>query len=345
MIEPIQRILVRGTNWVGDAVITLPALRELRRIFPQAKISLLVKPWVAGIFEDVEAIDEVIPYDRKGKGLWRTIKELRSHHFDLVVLFQNAFEAAVIAWGSGASCRMGFPTEGRGFLLSHPLALTKEIQGLHQIYYYLHIVAQVETRLTRENYVDFSHLNYQLPVRAARQQAIRTKATELGIDLTKKIVALNPGATNSRAKRWPSESFAGLADLLTRQGCEVVFIGAATELDITQTVVSKMQTPAKILTGKTSLAESIAFLSICDLLISNDTGPAYLSAALDRPTLTIFGPTNDQMIRPFGSKAEMLRHPVECAPCMLRDCPIDHRCMTGITIDKVFAQALAILAR
>src|SRR5262249_13880816 len=122
----IERLLVRGTNWIGDCVVTIPALRELRRIFPNAVISLLVKPWVKGIFEDVEFIDDLIVYDREGKGVWRTIRELRSQRFDLAVLFQNAFEAAVIAFGARASLRMGFPTEYRGMLLTHSLKLTPQ---------------------------------------------------------------------------------------------------------------------------------------------------------------------------------------------------------------------------
>jgi heptosyltransferase-2 len=104
-----------------------------------------------------------------------------------------------------------------------------------------------------------------------------------------------------------------------------------------------MKRSATILTGKTSLAQSIALLSICDLIISNDTGPSYIAAALDRPTLTIFGPTDDRMIRPYGAHAEMLRYPVHCAPCMLRDCPIDHRCMTNISVEMVLQRARYLL--
>src|SRR5438105_6253201 len=104
----IDRILVRGTNWIGDCVITLPALRELRRIFPRSKISLLIKPWVSGVFEDAEFIDEMIIYERESKGVWRTMNELRASRFDMAVLFQNAFEAAVLAFGARAPIRFGF---------------------------------------------------------------------------------------------------------------------------------------------------------------------------------------------------------------------------------------------
>jgi heptosyltransferase-2 len=344
MIGDIERILVRGTNWVGDSIVTIPALRELRRIFPKAKISLLIKPWVNGIFEDADFIDELIIYEREQKGVWRTMRELRAAHFDLAVLFQNAFEAAVLAFGARARLRCGFSTEHRGLLLTHSLKLTPEILALHQIYYYLHIISQMEERLLGQSRVNFEQLDYRLPVSAARQQAIRARLPQWGIDGHRPLIALNPGATNSRAKRWPADRFGALADLLIDGGMEVIFIGAGNELDISQAAIAGMRREAKLVTGKTTLSESIALLSICDLVISNDTGPGYLAAALERPTLTIFGPTDDRIIRPFGARAEMIRHKVDCAPCMLRDCPIDHRCMTGISVEMVAARARQMLA-
>jgi heptosyltransferase II len=340
----IERILVRGTNWIGDSVVTLPALRELRRIFPQAKISLLIKPWVSGIFEDADFIDEVIVYDRDHKGVWRTMSELRRRRFDLAVLFQNAFEAAVLSFGSRSPLRMGFPTEWRGFLLTHTLSLTPEIRALHQIYYYLHIVSQIEERLTGRSFVNFKKFDYRLPVRESRRDAIREKLVSMGCNTNKRLVALNPGATNSRAKRWPADRFGLLADTLIDMGAEVLFVGANSEIDITMAASGVMKREPKILTGRTTLSESIALLSVCDLIISNDTGPGYIAAALERPTLTIFGPTNEGMICPFGANAEMIRHKVDCSPCMLRDCPIDHRCMTGISVDMVVNRAQNLLA-
>jgi heptosyltransferase II len=343
--QQINRLLIRGTNWVGDAVITLPALREIRRIFPQAQISLLVKPWVVGIFEDLECVDEIIPYQRQSVGLWGTIRQLRSRQFEVAILLQNAFEAALLAWGVGATQRWGFNTQGRSWLLRQPLKLTADILAKHQIYYYLHLIAQIETQLVGRSAVNFEQLNYQLAVSVARRQAIQEKVAKWGVDWQRPVVAINPGATNSRAKRWPAARFGALADLLHQAGASVAFIGAAAELDITQAAVNASRASAVILTGKTSLSESIAFLSNCALLISNDTGPAYLAAALDRPTLTIFGPTNEQMICPFGRQTAILRSPVDCAPCMLRDCPIDHRCLTQITVEMVFQQAMAMLGQ
>jgi heptosyltransferase-2 len=160
------------------------------------------------------------------------------------------------------------------------------------------------------------------------------------------LIALNAGATNSRAKRWPEDRFAALADQLTdRIGARIVFIGAASEREGAERIIRQMKRREAInLAGETSLSQLIGALDACDLLISNDTGPAHIAAALGRPTLTIFGPTNEFETAPIGTRAELIRaEGVECARCMLRDCPIDHRCMTRIAPADVFERALKLL--
>jgi heptosyltransferase-2 len=153
-------------------------------------------------------------------------------------------------------------------------------------------------------------------------------------------VALCPGSINSRAKRWPAERYADLGDRLVDElQAEVVLIGSAAEADVSLEVSRRMRNQPIVLTGQTDLAELVAILSQVDLLITNDTGPAHIASALGRPTLVIFGPTNPLTTRPFSPLGEILRQPPECAPCMLRDCPIDHRCMTAITSGEVFERA------
>ena len=159
------------------------------------------------------------------------------------------------------------------------------------------------------------------------------------------VVALCPGSINSRAKRWPAEAYAALADRLIDTNRQVLLIGSKDEADVSQDVTSRMRNRPVVLTGKTSLDQITAVLSAVDLIVTNDTGPAHIGAALGRPTLVIFGPTNPLTTRPFAPVAEILRHPPDCAPCMLRDCPIDHRCMTAITVDEVFERSHALLKR
>ncbi|HLM59750.1 MAG TPA: glycosyltransferase family 9 protein, partial [Pyrinomonadaceae bacterium] len=159
-----------------------------------------------------------------------------------------------------------------------------------------------------------------------------------GVDLSKKIVALGVGSTNSRAKRWHTGSYADLNDKLqTESNVNVILVGAEDELDVSTEVYEKSVKKPVILTGKTSLAEATAILSQIDLLVSNDMGLAHVASAVGTETLVIFGPTNPHTTRPWN--ADIIYKNVECSPCMLRDCPIDHRCMTRISATEVFAQA------
>jgi heptosyltransferase-2 len=165
-----------------------------------------------------------------------------------------------------------------------------------------------------------------------------------GITNNRVLVALCPGSINSRAKRWPSERYAQLADRLIEElGARVLLIGSPAELAISLKVSSSMRHKPVILTGRTELSQLIAILSVVDLLVTNDTGPAHIAPALGVPTLVVFGPTNPLTTRPFSPLAELVRHPPDCAPCMLRDCPIDHRCMTAISPDEVFERARVLL--
>lgn len=343
--ENIKRVVVRGTNWVGDAVMTVPALRELRRLFPTAHITLATRPWATELFAGVDFLDDLLVYDRRGiSSVIPQIREWRSRRFDLAVLFQNAFEAALIPAFARVPVRVGYATEGRGFLLTNPLTLPEWRSSKHESYYYLNIISELE-RIFYGNKRDID--DYQpaaaLQISAVRQAAGLDFLRAQNLNTGRMIVALCPGSINSRAKRWPAERFAALGDLLIESQTQVLLLGSPEELDVSLEVASLMRHKPLVLTGKTSLAQAVEILTAVDLLITNDTGPAHIAAALGRPTLVIFGPTNPVTTRPFSPLAELVRHPPDCAPCMLRDCPIDHRCMTAISPEDVFARAQAML--
>ncbi len=348
MIDPgqIKKVVVRGTNWVGDAVMTIPALRELRRILPAAHITLFTPEWSRGIFADANFIDDILVVD--GAGVWRQGKALRAEDFDLAVLFTNSFSSAAAAKLGSAKYRIGYKNEGRGFLLTHSLDMPEWRQEKHEIFYYLNIVAELETLFYGESKALENEPRFELTVSGERQNEARKMLAEkisgAGYDPAKKIVAFCPGSTNSRAKRWQAESYAALADKLKEElNANVVLIGAPDEREVSRNVFALAKYPPVMLTGETSLSQVVAILSVCDLLVSNDTGPAHISAALGKPTLVIFGPTNPKTTRPFPASAEIIRKEVECSPCMLRDCPIDHRCMTRISPDEVFRRAQFIV--
>lgn len=343
--ESLQRVLVRGTNWVGDAVITVPALKRLRWLLPKAHITLATRPLTKDLFAGASFIDDLIILE--ARGLWSTFSEARdfaSRNFDLAILFPNSFQTALTAALARIPFRVGYQSERRGFLLTRAISQPEWRASRHEVFYYLHLIDELQKMIGDNREAPSPDASVNVPV-TDRERA-RKILIESGVNESNPTIALCPGSINSRAKRWPVERYAALADrLIDALKANVLLIGSAGELDVTNAVISLMTQKPIVLTGRTDLAELVGVLNEVDLLITNDTGPAHIASSLGRPTIVIFGPTNPLTTRPFAEDAVVLRHPPDCAPCMLRDCPIDHRCMTAISPDEVFAKAEAMLSR
>ncbi len=351
-LDQIKRVVVRGTNWVGDAVMTVPALRELRRVLPDAHLTLVSRPGTADIFIDADFIDEVLVYDRTGLGsAWTQMREWHRRRFDLALLFQNAFEAAAIAFLARVPRRIGYDADRRGKLLTQAIPLPGWKSERREIFYYLNLVAELERLLYGATVVESveslesKEPQFALAVSVNRQHHAKEFLRAHGLRSDAPLVLLCPGSINSRAKRWPAERYAAVADHFAEAGARVALIGSPAEMEVSNEVSRRSRNTPVVLTGETSVAEATAIISVADVLITNDTGPAHIGAAVGTPTLVIFGPTNPLTTRPFASNAEIIRHEPDCAPCMLRDCPIDHRCMTAISPEEVFAQAKAMMSR
>lgn len=342
-----MKILVRGTNWIGDAVMAVPAMRELRRVFPDASISLHTRVWAEDIFRDSGVFDEIISFDRtrsKVRDATRQAAELRRRKFDLAVILPNSFETALVAKLAGIPKRFGYAKEARGFLLTNAVPMPPWKNARHEVFYYLNLVAEIEREyFGAANEPDEEQL-IELDVSDDRKLQAREFLINHGVAVERRVIALGVGSTNSRAKRWPAKNYARLADLFADEfGADVVLVGAADEGDVANNVLAAAESKPIVLTGRTGLGEAAAILSVCDLLVSNDMGLAHLAPAAGTPTLVIFGPTNDKTTRPIG--AEIIRRDVDCSPCMLRDCPIDHRCMTMISPEDVFERAVAMIGQ
>ncbi|MFN2530500.1 MAG: lipopolysaccharide heptosyltransferase II [Pyrinomonadaceae bacterium] len=344
-IRAIKRVVVRGTSWVGDSVMIIPALRALRKLLPEASITLAVRESVKDLFAEAEFIDELFVYD-EGDSVFKQSREWHKAQFDLAILFQNAFRAALIPFLASVPLRFGFATERRSFLLTNPVALPHWRSSRHEVFFYLYLIAALEHSLFGTNTVCDAEPDIRLELSLNDRNAGLALLSSNGANTEGPLVAICPGSTNSRAKRWSAAAYANLADKLIATGkTTVVLIGAPSELDVTSEVIDHMIEKPVVLTGKTSVKNITAVLDAAELLVTNDTGPAHIAAALGTPSVVIFGPTNPSTTRPFSSLAEIIHHPPECAPCMLRDCPIDHRCMTVITVDEVFDRAQAILSK
>ncbi|MDT5271099.1 MAG: heptosyltransferase [Acidobacteriota bacterium] len=334
---------MRGVNWVGDAVMTVPALRELRRVLPRARLTLATRPWAEGIFAGADFIDDLLVTgntSNKPSAVFREAREWRAPRFDLAILFPNAFAPALVAALARIPVRVGYATQGRSALLTQRVGVPVWRGQRHEVFYYLHLIAELERWLYGASTVETREPDTGLRVTDARLREAQLLLVESGVRPGRPLVAMCPGSTNSRAKRWPAERFAAVADMFKeRVGADVVLLGAREEMDISEEVAQHMRVPPVVLTGKTDLAQTAAVLKASDLLVTNDTGPAHVAAAVGCPVVVIFGPTNPITTQPFSTSAEVVRHPPDCAPCMLRDCPIDHRCMTAVTAEEVFKRA------
>jgi heptosyltransferase-2 len=343
-----MKILIRGTNWIGDAVMTIPAMREMNRIFPDAHITLYTRSWAEGIFRDADFVDEIVSFDRKKRSITALTDEaalISRDGYDLAVIFPNSFESALVNKLAGIPRRIGYNKDLRGLLLTDPIPVPEWKNRRHEVFYYWELVAETEKRVLGRETIGNSAPDISLAVSDQRKSDARTFIEAAGGDLSRITIALGPGATNSRAKQWPAERFAALSDrLLNDLAANVLLLGSGEEAVITGRVAGTVGRRPIDLAGKTGLAEACAVLSVSDLFISNDMGLAHVAAAVGTPTVVIFGPTNDATTRPFADNSMVLRRPVECSPCMLRDCPIDHRCMTGISVDDVLSAAVSQLS-
>jgi heptosyltransferase-2 len=339
----IHRVLVRATNWVGDAVMSMPAFEAVRENFPESHITVLARPWVLPLYKSHPAVNEVIPYKR-GYGYWkdaseflRVIQVIRSLHFDMAVLFQNAFEAALIARLAGIKIRVGYNTDGRGFLLSHSVARGTEVLKLHQVEYYLTFLRA---------------LGWDAPsrdpaLRADPEALARVKAllSSKGIEDHDLLVGISPGAAYGPAKQWPVERFAAIGDRAIREwGAKVVVIGTEKEKELGETLISAAAPGAVNVCGMTGLGDALALIKRCQMFVSNDSGLMHAAAALKVPTVAIFGSTDPDATGPRGKTARIVKQDMECSPCLKPECREGYRCLLAVQPDDVWREMEALRA-
>lgn len=331
----IKRLLIRSTNWIGDAVMTTPAVRAIRKNFPDAEISILTKPWVVPVFESSLYIDNILIYDDSGKhkglsGKLRLARELKEHRFDVVILMQNAIEAALIAFFAGIPCRIGYNTDVRGFLLTHSVPCTPQIKKIHQTGYYLGILQGVGLKT--------DGLNLDLIVAEKHHEKAVEILSQYGISREDRLVGINPSATFGPAKQWFPERYAALSDKIHEVfGARVLLFGGPGDRELGRNISKRMKYLPIDLSGKTDLGEAISLIKECDLFITNDSGLMHVAAALDVPLIAIFGSTNPITTGPRSQKSKIVRIPIECSPCLKPECHKGHlKCMSEIDVDMVF---------
>lgn len=340
-----MRILIRGTNWVGDAVMSIPAMRMLRSNLPTAHITLLTGGWAKDVFEGADYLDEIITLEMDHKSIGGTLRQagiLRRSGFDATIIFPNSFQSALLAHLAGIPFRLGFQSGGRGLLLTESMPIPEWKGTRHESVLYTELVeaflrSQGIAEPRRDS--DEPHLS----VSRQRIESARQLLKNNGVNKDT-LVVLGVGSQNSRAKRWQSSGFAELADMITEKlDASIVILGSEAERPVADEVMRLSKSKPLDLSGVTSLAEAIAVMAVANLYIGNDMGLTHIAPAVGTETIAIFGPTNDVATRPLSKKADVIRRDVDCAPCMLRDCPIDHRCMVQIKPTDVFDVAMSRL--
>ncbi|NOX20153.1 MAG: lipopolysaccharide heptosyltransferase II [Nitrospirae bacterium] len=347
----MDRILIRGVNWIGDSVMTLPAIRAIKGFYSDSEITLLVKDWVKDIFEYNPGINRILLYDEKFKGVTGKIKGariLKKYNFQKAFLLQNAFDAAVLSYLAGIPERIGYDRDGRGFLLSRAVPCSSELRKTHHILYYLELLKRAGVNVT------YRHPWIYMSVDE------REKALQKTEQLRRPLIVVNPGATYGSAKRWPSASFSELINkLLQRLDATVIIIGSEKERPISDEIlkgighdwIETMRVINK--TGKTSLRELIRLISASDVLVTNDSGPMHIGYALGVPVVALFGSTSPELTGPlsfvnperygfetdieFSAGEMVLNKRLPCSPCFKRECPEgEPSCLQQILPDEVF---------
>lgn len=327
-----MKLLVRATSWVGDAILAVPALREIRRVQGGAEITVLARPWVADLYRREDFCDHVLLHQGGRLALAAALRKLR---FDCALLLPNAFDAALVAWLARIPRRIGYARDGRALLLTDPIPTPKpgEIPP-HQRYYYLEL-------LRRAGWIETLPEYREIRLRAD-PEAGRRLLRQFGLR-AERVIGVSPGAQNSTAKQWFPERFAAVGVSLAQEwDAEVALFGTAAERELCGRIAGQIGPPAHNLGGRTTLAQFLDLAAACLVFVTNDSGSMHVAAAAGVPTVAVFGPTDVEATGPSSSLARVVRTPVECSPCRHRQCPIDHRCMTRVEPGMVLAAALTL---
>ena len=340
--DSVKKILVRSVNWLGDAVMTTPALSVVREHFPHAEITILANEMVSELFAHHPGIDHIITFHRKGKhrgvaGRLRLAAELRRHRFELALILPNSFDSAVVPWLAGIPKRVGKCSDGRTLLLNGRYHFVKSVPPRHEVDYYLDLLEHFG--------ITGSRTPLRLYVTADEESHATKRLAQHGVQPDDFVLGINPGASYGSAKRWYPERFAQVARQLSdKWGAKIVIFGGPGETKIAADIEQNLEGAVNI-AGTTSVRDMMALIKRCNFFITNDSGPMHVAAAFAVPLVAIFGSTDHTGTSPYSSNSVVVRNNVECAPCKLRECPTDHRCMTSVTADEVVAAALELAGR
>lgn len=340
-----DRLFIKGVNWIGDAVMTTPALDHLRHSFPKTHIVLMARPSVAPVYEHHPALDEVwVEDESKSPGQFmKAVARIRRGKFDAGVCFPNSFRTGLLMHLGGVGKRYGFKRHGRGWLLNRGVPYPDSLNGIHQVHHYLYIIEELCGKLQEKP------LLHVEPGEIERGD-IERLLLQHGLPGGRPLIGIAPGSVNSNAKRWPAQYYAELIEELD-QICDGAYIllGGPGERDVIEEVSRKTHAQTYHFGSEVNLSQAVALFSRLDAFVGNDAGGMHLAAAFNIPMAAVFGPTRSDETSPFSSLARVVREPVECAPCMLRECPLTgeshHQCMHKVSVKRVIRELREVVTK
>ncbi len=334
---------MRSTNWIGDVMMSMPTIRALKSHLKDCHITVICRSNVQPLYFYTSYVDRLIAYDaQKGvkrlAGLIRLSRRIRGEGYDLAVCLQNAFEAALLFWLAKVPRRIGYAVDMRGWLLTDRIERASNYRELSEIEYYQRLLEPIGVRdIEVKNRLELDDLEIRL---------VKELLYIKGVNHKDRLIAIAPGAAYGTAKRWLTDRFAEVASRLTEQkDTKVILLGSKKEGELGTRIIELCQNKPIDLIGKTTLRETISIISLCSLLICNDSGLMHIAADLNVPLVVIFGPTIPSGTAPRGDNVQVLHKPsvIDCQPCKKRDCDREHECMKAISTDEVMEAALSLL--
>ncbi|MFY7843257.1 MAG: lipopolysaccharide heptosyltransferase II [Rhabdochlamydiaceae bacterium] len=324
-------------NWIGDLVMATPLISDVKKLYPQALLTVLVKRDLADLLNHHPDIDHVITFEKRHKlsSLLQTrkvVKHLKNKEYDLAILTTNSFSSAFWFWSSGIKNIIGYVGKNRSWLLSHKIPhLKNPSDAIHMVDKYKHLLSSLQQ--------EPSQTVPKLFLKEDEKTGLKLFFQKENIPLENGYICINPGAAYGSAKCWPKERFNFLTQkLITETDKEILYIGPSSFQNLIHDICLDLPTKRlHNLAGKTDIRLMMTIIQESSLLITNDSGPLHVADALEVPTVAIFGSTNDLATGPYQKKGICLNKRVFCSPCYKRTCPLDFRCMLEISVDEVYA--------
>lgn len=341
MTDP-KRVLIVLPNWLGDIVMALPSVAAARNHFASQHLAVALPRAMTPVVRMLTGLDAVVSLEGGQDGFASDVATLAGRKYDVAVLFPNSFRSAWMTYRAGIMERWGYAADFRRLLLTR--AVKRPREGGHHSNYYRTLLGKLKISIEDDN--------AKLVVTDSQRARAARLLERHRVASSRPIVVMAPGSAHGHAKQWLPERYAEVARRsVIELGQSVVFVGGIDDRPVGRAIESFITEAGHGLSderrivnliGHTDLTELIGILANCEACVSNDTGAMHLAAVLSKPVVAVFGPSDERVTAPIGPH-ELLSHPVRCRPCLLRDCPIDHRCMIGISTNDVFSALVRCL--